>query len=146
MNICRDTEAPRGLPRTLLLLGAAIWLGAATWSDKPPDPPAATVTDRDKPVTGTLLPTPLDPALAGLVEQAKTDLARRHSVTAEAVTLVDVRGVVWPNAGLGCPRPGVEYPQVPVDGFLIRLKLDGRIYHYHQGRARPPFPCEPRGR
>jgi hypothetical protein len=88
---------------------------------------------------------PLDPARAALVEQAKADLARRQSVAPDAVTLIEIRSVVWPDRGLGCPRPGVEYPQVPVDGFLIRLGLGGRVFAYHQGRSRPPFLCERSG-
>jgi hypothetical protein len=137
---------PSGLLPAVLLVSAIAWLGASAWADTPRNPPAKTVTERGEAPGSTPLPPPLDPAVAGLVEQARADLARRHSVSAEAVALVDVRGVVWPDAGLGCPRPGVQYPQVPVDGFLIRLTLEGRVYHYHQGRARPPFLCGPDGR
>jgi hypothetical protein len=89
---------------------------------------------------------PLDPARAALVEQARADLLRRHAPAAsDEVTLIEIRAMVWPDRGLGCPRPGVQYPQVPVDGFLIRLGLEGRVFDYHQGRGRPPFLCERSG-
>jgi hypothetical protein len=80
-----------------------------------------------------------------MVELARADLARRQSVAADAVTVIEIRSVLWPDRGLGCPRPGVEYPQVPVDGFLIRLGLGDRVFDYHQGRGRPPFLCERSG-
>ena len=110
-----------------------------------PGPPRASEVGQGLPPVGAPGALPLDPARAALVEQARADLARRHSVTADAVTLIEVRSVVWPDRGLGCPRPGVEYPQVPVDGFLIRLGFGGRIFDYHQGRGRPPFLCERSG-
>jgi len=94
---------------------------------------------------GRPLPMPLDPAVATMVEQAKADLARRNAVTPGEIALVDVRSVMWPDTGLGCPRPGVGYLQVPQDGFLIRLTYGGRTLHYHQGRGRPPFLCEAPG-
>ena len=111
----------------------------------PPRPPAAGGTAEALPPVGAPGALPLDPARAALVEQAKADLARRQSAAADAMTLIEIRSVVWPDRGLGCPRPGVEHLQVPVDGFLIRLGLGGRVFDYHQGRGRPPFLCERSG-
>jgi len=110
-----------------------------------PRQPGATEMGQELPPVGAPGALPLDPARAALVEQARADLARRESVAPDAVTLIDIRGILWPDRGLGCPRPGVQYPQVPVDGFLIRLGLGGRVFNYHQGRGRPPFLCERTG-
>ena len=48
----------------------------------------------------------------------------------------------WPDASLGCPRPGKVYPQVVKEGFLIRLRLEKRVYRYHGGQGGAPFLCE----
>jgi hypothetical protein len=95
-----------------------------------------------EPATPGAAPISLDQALAQAVEAAKADLARRRSIAIAAISVVDVREVSWPDPGLGCPRPGVAYKQVPVDGLLIRLKAEGRIFEYHSGGAKPPFLCE----
>src|SRR5262245_1690879 len=110
-----------------------------------PQQPGASEMDKGLPPVGAPGALSLDPARAALVEQARADLARRESVAPDAVTLIEIRGILWPDGGLGCPRPGVRYPQVPVDGFLIRLGLGGRVFNYHQGRGRPPFLCERSG-
>ena len=89
---------------------------------------------------GAPFPTPLDPALQRLVDQARGDLAAR--LGGGAVDLVEVRPVRWPDRGLGCPEPGMIYPQVPQAGLLIRLRVAGRVYQYHVGEGRPPFLCE----
>jgi hypothetical protein len=75
-------------------------------------------------------------------EAAKADLARRRAIAPEAIVVVEVRDVVWPDAGLGCPRPGMAYKQVPVDGLLIRLESGGQLFEYHSGGGKPPFLCE----
>jgi hypothetical protein len=76
------------------------------------------------------------------VEVAKADLARRRAVAPEAIHVVEVRDVIWPNAGLGSPQPGMAYKQVPVDGLLIRLESGGQLFEYHSGGRRAPFLCE----
>jgi hypothetical protein len=77
-----------------------------------------------------------------MVDSARADLAKRLAIPVEQVELVDVRTVVWSNKGLGCPQPGIEYLEVPVDGLLIRLSAAGQIYHYHTDGVQPPFLCE----
>jgi hypothetical protein len=86
--------------------------------------------------------TPLDPAMANLVAGAQADLAKRRGVALDAIEVVEARSVTWPDPSLGCPQPGMAYRQVPVDGVLIRLRVDGLIFNYHGGGGRLPFLCE----
>ena len=76
------------------------------------------------------------------VLQARADLAERKSVSPETIDLLEIKEVVWPDASLGCPRPGKVYPQVIKEGFLIRLRLEKRVYRYHAGQGGAPFLCE----
>ena len=107
--------------------------------------------DHDKgfaPGAGSITPDPmmdiakLDPATRAWVDHAVADLARRLSIDTAAVSVQAVRAVVWPDRSLGCPRPGMAYPQVPQDGLLITLRAAGRDFAYHAGGARLPFLCE----
>lgn len=84
----------------------------------------------------------LDPAMRQLVAHAQADLAARRGVDASTVEVVEARAMTWPDPSLGCPQPGMLYKQVPVDGVLIRLKIDGTIFNYHGGAGRAPFLCE----
>ena len=86
-------------------------------------------------------PEPSEPAHKALVAEARADLARRLSLAPDAVAFVKLEEVVWPDRSLGCPRPGMEYPQVPQDGVRIVLRAAGRSYDYHGGAGRPPFLC-----
>jgi hypothetical protein len=87
-------------------------------------------------------PLPVDPGARELVEAARADLAARLKISAEAIGFVEFAGVVWPDGSLGCPQPGLAYPQVIVEGFLIRLTHEAETYHYHGGEGRGPFLCE----
>lgn len=77
-----------------------------------------------------------------IVQLAQADLARRQSLAIDSIEVVEVQSVTWPDGSLGCPRPGMVYPQVQIDGLLIRLRAAGQLYAYHSGNARPPFLCE----
>jgi hypothetical protein len=80
---------------------------------------------------------PMDP----LVEEAVADLADRLSLERAAIELLGFEQVTWPDASLGCPQPGMQYRQVPVDGYRILLKAQGREYAYHGDGRRGPFYC-----
>jgi hypothetical protein len=85
----------------------------------------------------------VDPPLRPFVDQAKADLAARLGGDPESVSLVSAALVEWPDASLGCPKPGMAYAQVPTDGSLIVLLHGGSEYRYHTGgNVYVPFLCE----
>jgi hypothetical protein len=84
----------------------------------------------------------VDASLKPLVDVAIADLARRLNVDRTSITVVEARAMVWPDGAMGCPRPGMVYPQVQQDGTLIRLTARGQDYAYHSGGSRPPFLCQ----
>ena len=85
---------------------------------------------------------PEAPKLRELVLSARKDLAERLSIEPETVDLIEVTGVVRPDASLGCPKPGKVYPQVTREGYLVRLRVGKRVYPYHSGQDGAPFLCE----
>lgn len=131
----------------------------STPATSPPTPPAATTSapsasswrtelvtpsaTTKAPPTSGVDPTGVDPALAPYVDLAKADLAKRLSVTADRITVVAAAITTWPDASMGCPKPGMSYAPKPVDGSVIVLSAGGKDYAYHAGDATPPFLCEP---
>ena len=85
-----------------------------------------------------------DPYVQGLVDKAKADLAERTGIPEDEITLESFELVTWPDASLGCPKPGMQYAQVLVDGYLIMLRAHLGIYNYHGGGYPDggPFLCE----
>ena len=77
-----------------------------------------------------------------LVTQAKEDLAERLGIPITEIELLSFELVVWPDASLGCPQPGMAYLQVQQDGALIRLSAEEQVYDYHSGGNRGLFLCE----
>ena len=76
-----------------------------------------------------------------LVEKAVADLTERLSLERSAIEVLGFEQVSWPDASLGCPQPGMQYRQVPVDGYRILLGAQGREYAYHGDGRRGPFYC-----
>jgi hypothetical protein len=99
------------------------------------EPPASEESGSDEPVVAE------DAEYPGPVAVAVSDLETRLGIDETAITLVSFDAVVWPDGGLGCPQPGMAYTQVPVDGALIVLSVEGREFRYHSGGVRDPFLC-----
>ena len=149
--------------RTIWLVGVmGIWvlaLGAcATSVSGPASAPSsgsldpATLRDQLRSAAASLkptagyVPTPaasgLDPALGAYVAIARSDLAARLSIAPDRISVATARVVTWPNAALGCPKPGMAYADQVIDGALIILRVDERSYEYHSGGDTAPFLCE----
>ena len=84
----------------------------------------------------------IDPGLQPFITMAVADLAARLDIDPADITPLSGVLVVWPNGALGCPRPGMQYTQVPVDGSVIELGAGGRVYRYHTGGSTTPFLCD----
>jgi hypothetical protein len=90
---------------------------------------------------GNRMSPPYDAVILQFVATATADLSQRMAIQAANIEVVEIRSVTWPNAGMGCPQPGMAYKQVPVDGVLILLRANGQVYNYHSGNGREPFYC-----
>ena len=108
--------------------------------------PLITLSTKNPEQDGAQMTPPTPPGLASglesLIEKAKDDLARRLSISAAQISLVEAKEVVWPDSSMGCPKPGMRYKQVPEDGALIILQAQGMAYEYHTGGSRGLFLCE----
>ena len=159
-----------GAALIVLLLAAGCQPGTAEPNDFPPRPtdtPAASPTTAADIPTATpvspgvtkvpnlkrtpvveITPQPLgtsgavEPGLLPLAEAARADLAKRLSISIDPIRVVEAVSVTWPDGSLGCPRPGMMYTQMMVDGARIRLEANGTMYEYHAGGRGVPFLCE----
>jgi hypothetical protein len=136
-------RAGQWLPLAILLLIGTV--ACQPISRLPLSTPDATATMTSEEPVMPITPMPAGAAaLANSrpVLQAIDALADTLSLTAAEIELLDARAVVWPDGSLGCPQPDMMYPQVQVEGIVIRLRAGGKEYQYHGGGRREPFLCE----
>jgi hypothetical protein len=90
----------------------------------------------------TMVPvTPPDEASEKMVVLVKQHLAQRLSIAVDQIVLSDIKPVVWRDAGLGCPKPGVDYIQVETPGYNILLEASGATYRYHTDQTKRFVQC-----
>jgi hypothetical protein len=82
------------------------------------------------------------PEAENVVQLTRQDLSERAGVAPEAIRLLSVEAVEWPDAGLGCPQPGMMYAQVVTPGFRVVLATEDAMYEYHSGTANSILLCE----
>jgi hypothetical protein len=87
----------------------------------------------------------IPPASQRLVMLAREDLAQRLSIEVDQIGLVELKPVEWSDTSLGCPQPGMVYPQVVTPGYRIVLAVAGRRYEYHSDTRHTVVCCELRG-
>ena len=87
---------------------------------------------------------PLDATAQKMVARASEHLARTLGATVEQIALVTATPVQWRDAGLGCPRPGVDYIQRETPGYNISLDLGGSVYEYHTDQVNRVILCTTR--
>lgn len=75
------------------------------------------------------------------VQQAIDDLADELGIDAAAIQAGPVEQVTWSDGSLGCPEPGMSYPQVLTDGYRVILTVAGEEYAYHAGEDEELFYC-----
>lgn len=83
----------------------------------------------------------LDPVAAELVRLAQRRLGDDQDLPTQAMRVVDVMPVRWPDSSLGCPLPGQTYTPVQIDGYRIVLAAGDREYIFHSDFDRV-LPCD----
>jgi hypothetical protein len=84
-------------------------------------------------------------SLAAVVDAALADAAKRSGLAAAQLEVMSAASVTWADGSLGCPRPGLLYPQALVPGYRVRLKIGAEVWDYHAGERGAPVLC-PAGR
>lgn len=67
---------------------------------------------------------------ASVIDPVVADIARVAAVPVDQVTVQFSAFLTFPDAGLGCPVPGMVYTQVQVDGYKIVAVVVGTTYDY----------------
>ncbi|MCX6030200.1 MAG: hypothetical protein NT169_13010 [Chloroflexi bacterium] len=102
-----------------------------------PCSPAAFPGGRDsQPLAGSR------PAEFNAQNAALDDLAQRLGIAKSGIQVIQAEAVEWPDASLGCSKPGRMYAQVITPGYRIVLEAAGKRYEYHSGRGTHIVSCE----
>lgn len=142
--IRKHTTLLLGLAATLLLAAC----GGASEPGSPDETDGATDRPADTPPDDT---TPDDDAgsdpngtepLAAEIDLAITDAAGHFDVDPSSIEVATAETVTWPDGALGCPQSGELYTQALVDGYRIRLEVDGQPVAYHGQSGGEPFRCD----
>ena len=86
--------------------------------------------------------TPPDEASGKMVSLVKGHLAQRLNIAVDQIAVADIKPVVWRDAGLGCPKPGVDYIQMETPGYNILLSAGGKTYTYHTDATKRFVQCK----
>ncbi|MEO7421124.1 MAG: hypothetical protein ABIU87_01870 [Ornithinibacter sp.] len=139
------------LGRPTLALTGMLLLGACSMpSERPDASPAPTdlplETSTVDPTAGSATPDPspsppVDVRVRPRVVAAIRDLASRESVAPEQAEVAAFTPVTWSDGSIGCPKPGMAYPQVQVEGELLILRVGARLFQYHSRGAGPFTHC-----
>ena len=85
---------------------------------------------------------PTGTAQQKMVDLAVAQLAKETGLDPARITVVEVKAVIWRDASLGCPKPGIDYIQVETPGFNIQLKAGEQVYSYHANETGRVIRCE----
>jgi hypothetical protein len=77
-----------------------------------------------------------------LIEKAREDMAKRLSIAAAQIDLVEATEVDWPDTSLGCPQPEMAYAEVITPGYLIILSAQGINFDYHTDQVATLVLCD----
>jgi hypothetical protein len=117
-----------------------------TRTDSPGAPPESGATQALTPTlpqedTAMTPVTPPDEASEKMVALVKGHLAQKLGIALDQIVLSDIKPVVWRDAGLGCPKPGIDYIQVETPGYNILLETGGNSYRYHTDQTKRFVQC-----
>jgi hypothetical protein len=76
-----------------------------------------------------------------MVQLSMAALSKKLDISADQIKLVKTTPIVWKDASLGCPKPGIDYIRVETPGFLISLETGGNVYDFHTDEVKRVMLC-----
>lgn len=79
-----------------------------------------------------------------VTELAKKDAIERFNLSEDNIKIISIIPVEWTDTSLGYPEPGKEigrdYPLETIQGYVIIISANGKLYEYHSDYHRiiPP--------
>ena len=124
----------------LVLAACAGSPGAGGPTDSLPSTTGPTSTTAAVPIPPTLPSIPVEPPVTGetpasILDPILDDAAGRTGVPVDDLVVVRSQFVEWPDGSLGCPEPGMLYPQVITDGYWVQVDADGESLDYRAGTS-----------
>jgi hypothetical protein len=137
LGACAPDSGPSATPAPTITL-----IPATTTPTLTPTVPTPTVPPRINPNDLLQTPTPipaapsteddLDPVAAELLLLARQRVMALADIADPFVIEVAlIRAYRWPDGGLGCPLPELEYPPGEVEGYRIVLAVADETYIFH---------------
>ena len=83
------------------------------------------------PATGSPGPFELS---ASFIDPVVAEIAHLANVAVDEVVVRSAESLTFPDAGLGCPVPGMVYAQVQVEGYKIVADVGGKTFDYRGTR------------
>jgi hypothetical protein len=69
-------------------------------------------------------------------------MAQEFGIEVDAIQVLSVEPITWPDGSLGCPKPGMMYTQMLTDGFRVRLAGGAEEAEYHTDQSTNAVRCE----
>lgn len=88
-------------------------------------------------------PAPTGEAPSALLVAIHEDLERRSGGSRVDFELLRSEAVLWNDGALGCPQPGMFYPQVLINGYRIVIRYRDKDYDYRADDRGGFRLCEP---
>jgi hypothetical protein len=129
VEMSKKVQGARYKAMVLLEVVMILALCLSCEAPSPVSEPGETPTVEETPTPTPIVKVPSDAEKVVLL--AKEDLAERLGISTEEIGVEKVEKVEWPDASLGCPKPGMVYAQVITPGYKLVLFAKGRSYEYH---------------
>jgi hypothetical protein len=136
-------------PFVYLILSAGLVLvtscgsAAAPVELKADNPPPSTPMPTDATDPSIVPPTANQPSPAEqkMIDLSRKNLSQKLNISIDQIVLISIQQIIWRDASLGCPKPGIDYIRVETPGYSILLDAGGKTYNYHTDESKRFILC-----
>lgn len=117
---------------------APVELNAENPLPSTPMPTNTPESSSSSPATGTP-----SPAEQKMIDLSRERLSQKLNISVDQIIVISIKKMIWRDASLGCPKPGIDYMRVETPGYSIMLDAGGKTYNYHTDENKRAILCNP---